>query len=222
GGESQVVYRSTVAEGADLPEARLIAAPSGIRRACRGLRPRARPEPSGTTRGSAEEVRSQRPMARQIRGGSARMGLRVAQFLAVVLLALALIPGGAHLFELPGKIDLGQEAYFTVQSIYRGWSLFGFVLFGALFANLALAIALARQQRRAFGFALAALILVAANLAIFFLWTYPANQATSNWTVAPADWDAHRIRWELSHAANALVMFAAFCCAVLSVLTTRE
>jgi len=34
------------------------------------------------------------------------MSLRVIQFLAVILTALALIPAGAHLFELPNKIDL--------------------------------------------------------------------------------------------------------------------
>ena len=66
------------------------------------------------------------------------MGLRSVQFLAVILTALALVPAGAHLFELPNKIGLEQESYFIVQNIYRGWALFGIVLFGALAANLAL------------------------------------------------------------------------------------
>jgi len=54
--------------------------------------------------------------------------LKIVQFLALVLTALALVPSGAHLFEFPGKINLGAEQYFIVQSIYRGWSLFGIVL----------------------------------------------------------------------------------------------
>ncbi len=40
------------------------------------------------------------------------MALRVVQFLALVLTALALIPAGAHLFALPNKIGLAQEQYF--------------------------------------------------------------------------------------------------------------
>jgi hypothetical protein len=39
---------------------------------------------------------------------------------------------GAHLFVLMNKISLGAAQYFIVQNIYRGWSLFGSVLFGAL------------------------------------------------------------------------------------------
>jgi hypothetical protein len=68
--------------------------------------------------------------------------LKIVQFLALVLTALALVPSGAHLFALPSKISLGAEQYFIVQNIYRGWSLFGIVLIGALIANLALALLL--------------------------------------------------------------------------------
>ena len=73
----------------------------------------------------------------------------IAQFLALVLSALALVPAGAHLFALPNKIGLAQTDYFIVQNIYRGWALFGIVLFGALAATLVLAI-LVRRQRAPF------------------------------------------------------------------------
>jgi hypothetical protein len=43
------------------------------------------------------------------------MNLRVVQFLAIMPTALALIPAGAHLFELLNKIDLTRDAYLTVQ-----------------------------------------------------------------------------------------------------------
>ena len=49
------------------------------------------------------------------------MGLRAAQLSAILLTALALVPAGAHLFELPNKIGLSQQDYFVVQGIYRGW-----------------------------------------------------------------------------------------------------
>jgi hypothetical protein len=149
------------------------------------------------------------------------LGLRVAQFFAIVLTALALVPAGAHLFELPNKIGLAEEAYFVVQSIYRGWALFGIVLFGALAANLALTIRV-RHRRGPFWLALLAFFLVAGTLMIFFTWTYPANQATSNWTTVPANWEELRRQWEYAHAANAVLTFVALCSVTLSALLTRD
>jgi hypothetical protein len=149
------------------------------------------------------------------------MGLRSIQFLAIIFTALALVPGGAHFFEMFNKIELDQAQYLIVQNIYRGWALFGIALFGALFANIAQAVML-RGQTTAFWFAVAACIGIAANLAIFFIWTYPTNVATNNWTTVPENWQALRAQWEYSHAANALVMFASFCSVTLSVLTTRR
>ena len=148
-------------------------------------------------------------------------GRKAARFAAIVLTVLALVPAGAHFFELWNKIDLPQEAYFTVQGIYRGWALFGIVLFGALAANLAVTV-LSRHQGAAFWPALAAFLLVAATLAIFFLWTYPANQATENWTLAPANWEALRTQWEYAHAANAVLTFLALCAVTLSSLLARD
>jgi hypothetical protein len=131
------------------------------------------------------------------------------------------MPGGAHLFALPNKIGLAQEDYFIVQNIYRGWALFGFVLFPALILNLALAW-LQRDHRTAFALALLAAVCIAATLMIFFIWTYPANVATSNWTTAPGNWGLLRRQWEYSHAVNALITFTALCAVVLSVLDRRE
>ena len=65
------------------------------------------------------------------------MALRIIQFLAIMLTALALVPSGAHLAALPDKMTMTQAAYFVAQQVYAGWALFGFVLFGALGANLA-------------------------------------------------------------------------------------
>jgi predicted anti-sigma-YlaC factor YlaD len=147
--------------------------------------------------------------------------MRVLQFLAVVLTALALVPVGAHLFELPNKLGLAEEAYFTVQQIYRGWALFGVALFASIAANLAAGVVLLRHGRPSWPSWLAGLLIVV-TLAIFFTWTYPANRATANWTAAPADWQALRRQWELSHAANAVVTFASLCCAALSLTIGRR
>ena len=148
------------------------------------------------------------------------MRQKVLQFFAIVLTALALVPGGAHLFELPNKIGLTQEDYFTVQAIYRGWAWFGIVLVGALAANLSLAAVL-RDQRWPFRLAFAAFIIIAGTPVIFFTWTYPANQATSNWTIVPANWRGLRAQWEYSHAVNAALTFVALCAVTLATVLTR-
>jgi hypothetical protein len=149
------------------------------------------------------------------------MRLKAIQFIALVLTALALVPVGAHLFSLLNKIGLAQEQYFIVQNIYRGWALFGIVLIGAIVANLVLALLL-YGRGLPFALALFAALCMAFTLLIFFIWTYPANQATSNWTTIPAGWQELREQWEYSHAFNALLTFVAFCSATLSVLTTPE
>jgi hypothetical protein len=150
------------------------------------------------------------------------MRLRVVQFLAVVLTALALVPGGAHLFAFLNKINLGAEQYFIVQNIYRGWALFGVVLIGALLADLALALVLRRRGGAPFVLALLGFCGVALTLMVFFLWTYPANQATANWTTIPDHWEQLRRQWEYSHAFNAVITFLALCSVTLSVVTTPE
>jgi hypothetical protein len=95
------------------------------------------------------------------------------------------------------------------------------VLLAALIANFALAT-IVFYQATPFSFAALAFLCVGATLVIFFVWTYPANVATNNWTQAPADWEALRTGWEYSHAANAIILFVALCSATLSALTTRS
>jgi hypothetical protein len=145
------------------------------------------------------------------------MPTRALHFLAIVLGALALVPAGAHLLELPNKITLPQADYFIVQGLYRGWWLTGFVLIAATLVDLVLALHL-RRRRAIAGPAGAAFLLLAATLAIFFTWTFPANQATRNWTVVAENWQALRLRWEFAHASGAILTFVALCAAVLSAL----
>jgi hypothetical protein len=147
--------------------------------------------------------------------------VRLLRFVAMVLTALALVPGGAHLFALPNKIDLSESDYFITQSVYRSWALLGIVLIGAAIANVALAL-LIRAQRAPAIFALISGLCLVATLVIFFAFTFPANQATSNWTQVPADWEQLRWRWELSHAVNAVITFFAFCSLTISLLLTRK
>lgn len=147
--------------------------------------------------------------------------MRLAQFIALVLTALALVPVGAHLFALPNKIGMDETDYFVAQRIYDGWALLGVVLIGAIIADAAAAIASRRQAWPAALAGLAALLMLA-TLAIFFAFTFPANQATANWTTVPAGWEALRRQWEVSHAVNAVITFAAFCSLSLAVILSRR
>jgi len=140
------------------------------------------------------------------------------KILALTLTALVLVPSGAHLFELPGKIGLDRDAYFIVQGIYAGWALFGVPIVGAILANGALAFALRRREPAAARWALASAVLIAASLAVFFTWTFPANQATANWTHKPDHWEILRREWEYSHAVNAVMVFAAFLATAIAVV----
>jgi MFS family permease len=147
------------------------------------------------------------------------MMTRASQFLAIILTAIALVPGGAHLLALSTKIDMPEEPYLVVQQIYRGWAWLGIAIVAAIFANIASAW-LARHHRRQFWLFLAAGLLIAATLVVFFTWTYPANQATGNWSSVPKEWEQLRIQWEYSHAVNAAITFVAFLCAVGAALST--
>ncbi len=139
------------------------------------------------------------------------MSTRIVAWLAIVLTALALVPAGAHLLELPNKMKLADETYFIVQNIYRGWAWLGIVLVAALVADVAWASRL-RGKSRAFPFVATAAACIAATLAIFFAFTFPANVVTDNWTVMPEHWARLRLQWEAAHAANAGLTFVAVCC----------
>jgi hypothetical protein len=146
--------------------------------------------------------------------------MKAAALIAIVLTALALIPGGAHAFELANKLDLTAEQYLVVQGLYRGWWMAGLLLFGALAANATLALAV-RNQSVPFILALGATFAVVGAVTVFFVWTYPVNQATDNWTELPLQWRNLRNQWEFSHVAGAAVMLLALVCTVLSVVTYR-
>ena len=132
----------------------------------------------------------------------------ILSFLALVLTAIALIPAGAHVFEMAAKMKLGRDAYFVAQGLYHGWAYFGIAAAGSLLATLAnAALPGARRDRL---LSLFAAIMIAASLAIFFAYVYPANRITQNWTAIPANWKNWRYQWEWGHAVSAVCTFLAF------------
>jgi cytochrome bd-type quinol oxidase subunit 2 len=136
--------------------------------------------------------------------------VRILRVSALILTALSLVPGGAHLFELAGKMRLDGRDYFVVQSIYAGWALFAIPIVLAILANGTLWALRRRTDRAEARWSLAAALMILFSLVLFFIRVYPANAATENWTVQPAHWESLRTAWEFGHAANALLIFAAF------------
>ena len=53
---------------------------------------------------------------------------------------------------------------------------------------------------------------------VFWVYTVPVNRRTNNWTEAPEDWEQLRDRWEISHAASALLTFTAFVFIAVAIL----
>lgn len=147
--------------------------------------------------------------------------MRTLQFVAMLFTAVAMAAGWAHLLELLNKMTLSHGDYLTVQQIYRGWAALGFIVVGALVATAMLTV-LQRGAGTAFYLTLAATLCIALSLAVFFLFTFPANKATQNWTVLPPQWQALRQQWEYSHATGAILNFVALASLTLSIIFSRR
>jgi hypothetical protein len=149
------------------------------------------------------------------------VALRIVQFLAIVLTALALVPLGAHLASLPNKINLAAEPYFIVQSSYAGWFLFAFAQIPSVIVAFALAWVI-RADAWPFRLALVGAVCMAATLVIYFIWVNPANLATDQWTTIPENWEALRRQWEYGHAASAILNLVALGAITAAVVTSGE
>ncbi len=149
------------------------------------------------------------------------MGLTAARFFSLLFAALALAPALAHLLELPNKIGLSRDDYLTVQHIYRGWALLGFVVAGALLSTLLLTI-MVRNWPKVFALTLVAFLCIVGTQVVFWTFTFPANQQTSNWTVLPENWMVLRTQWEYSHAASAVLNLIAVITLILSILSSDK
>ncbi len=149
------------------------------------------------------------------------MGLNTMRFMSLLFTALALAPALAHLLELPNKINLSGEDYLTVQQIYRGWALLGIVVIGALLSTLVLTI-MVRSESKIFALTLISFLCILGTQFVFWVFTYPVNQKTNNWTVLPTNWLELRNQWEYSHATSAGLDLIAVITLILSVVARAE
>jgi hypothetical protein len=153
------------------------------------------------------------------------MVLKVSRFVAVMLAALTLGMGFCHLMQLPAR--MGWDQYLWVGSTVQGglYNTFGSV--GALI-DVAAAIALAllayfvrEHGRPGFRLALAAALLFALALVLWWVLVYPVNVELAKWVngPVPADWTEYRSRWEWGHAIISLLELAGFAALIALVLT---
>jgi len=129
----------------------------------------------------------------------------VISFTALLFSIITLSALLAHLLALPGKIHLSAQNYLTVQGIYRGWAWLGVFELGAIVLMLVWTI---QEYHHSGHFAclFTAMSCLIVSAAIFFVFTFPANRATHNWTTLPLNWQELRKHWEYSHAVRALQM----------------
>ncbi|HLT27823.1 MAG TPA: DUF1772 domain-containing protein [Zeimonas sp.] len=147
--------------------------------------------------------------------------MRALHFVAILLTAISMSAGWAHLLELPNKMKLSHDEYLVVQQIYDGWAWLGIAVIGALAATVALAVVQRQQHIRA-GHSVFAAACIALSLVVFFSVTFHVNQATQNWIMLPSNWETLRVRWEYSHAVGALLYLAALASLVAGALARRS
>ncbi|KAB0268258.1 DUF1772 domain-containing protein [Microvirga brassicacearum] len=141
----------------------------------------------------------------------------VVFFIALLATALALGAALAHVLELPNKIGLPRDEYFIVQQVYRGWDRLAFLLLVELAAMIALAV-MSRRRPRVFWPVVGAIFCLLSAQLLFWLFTFPANVATENWTRMPNDWGRLRTQWEYSHLAGAIFQVLAMAALIVAAL----
>jgi len=161
--------------------------------------------------------------------------LAAPQILAVIVVALAMVPALAHALEMPGKMRLGSDAYFAVQRIYYP----GFTIAGvgepAGFIAVGVLLLVTPRETSAFWLAFAALLGLAGMQAIYWIFIHPVNKVwvrgesvdrvgarffslgrSSADTRGTLDWTVLRNRWEYAHVARAVLAAASFILLVIA------
>jgi len=139
------------------------------------------------------------------------------RFFSLLLVALGLAPGAAHLLEMPVKLSYTPEQYFAVTSTL--YALFGSA--GAVIQVGALVItgvlAFVSRGLPAVRFAIGALLLMSLSLVAWGALVAPVN---AQWSEAiksgtqslPKVYAELRLRWEYGHAVAFALWLAGYCC----------
>jgi hypothetical protein len=157
------------------------------------------------------------------------------QSVGLILTVLAMVPALAHALEWPGKLRLSKESYLSTQLIYYpGFTFLGISEPLAILATLALLV-MTPPGTPDFWLTLAALLGLIGMHAVYWLVTHPVNKfwlqgqklsSAGSAFFSPesagknsVEWTDLRDRWEHSHAARAVLAFAAFVALVIAIAT---
>lgn len=161
--------------------------------------------------------------------------MRVLTILCLLLVAAKFGTSLAHVAEWPGKLRLDEATYRAVQTIYYpGFTLVGLIAeLGGIIA-LGVLLYLTPHDTQRFWWTAAALALLLAGHAVYWLLTHPVNNfwvrdvATSRPGAAffgifargqTTDWTELRNAWELSHAI--IAVFATLSLVAIAVATSH-
>jgi len=147
--------------------------------------------------------------------------LKAVRFVAILFAALTLGMGFCHLLQLPSRMGWDQYLWVgsTVQDgLYGLFGSIGAVIVATVIALALLAYFVREHARPGFRLALAAAILFALALILWWVLVYPVNVELAKWVNVPSDWTYYRARWEWGHAIISLLELAGFAALIASVL----
>lgn len=146
--------------------------------------------------------------------------------LTITIAALSLGPSFAHVLEALPRLTKWSPALWREATVFNGQ----FQLFAVVGAPLDIAAILCpallawmlRDEPSAFRFVLAATLLYAISLALWFGLVKPANDILATWAPGPIpeNFDAVRLRWETGHMAVTAAKALGFISLCLGLLRT--
>ncbi|HYB05371.1 MAG TPA: hypothetical protein VED02_01365 [Methyloceanibacter sp.] len=155
------------------------------------------------------------------------MSLRPLRFAVITLAALSLSFGLGHLMELPAR--MAWDKYLWVGATVQGglYALSGplgvLMQVTTIVALIVLAVLLRRHGASGPALTIAAAVLFAIGLLVWWILVYPVNVELAKWVNGPVpdNWMDWRALWEWGQAANGLAQFAGFAALVASVMVRK-
>lgn len=152
------------------------------------------------------------------------MALRVAQFIAVLLVGITTGLALAHVIQIPGKGALPGPAYAVVQQqVFHQYAVASTIVeIAALLATVTVLLLLP-TRRLPFRLTLAGVACIVAMLLIRWLFIRPLDEVIGTWTpdAVPANWSRIRTQWAMLHTSKAAMSVLALGSTVASVLLPR-
>ena len=156
------------------------------------------------------------------------MSIRLIRFAVIMLAALSLGVGIGHLMQLPARMAWDQDLWVGATAQGGFYALSGpigvLLQVFTIVALIVLAALLRRHAVSGFPFTVAAAVMFAIGLLVWWVFVYPVNVELAKWANGPVpdDWADWRALWEWGQAANGLAQFAGFAALIASVLVAKE